>query len=81
MLLLGAALHETRQISAQQDGAGAQAARVLWRDPGPIVARDLSWASDPAHQPPSPPFAFLKEDTSGTRPKVRVKNSQGTIRS
>jgi len=50
---------------------------VLWHDPGAIASLDLSW-SDRAHfKPPVPPFTFLKEDTSGTRAKVRVKDAKG----
>jgi len=57
----------------------AQATRVLWRDPGPVAARDLSWKSDPARQPPAPPFTFVEEDTSGTRIKLVVKDVNGVI--
>ncbi|HEY3044425.1 MAG TPA: hypothetical protein VGJ39_10390 [Vicinamibacterales bacterium] len=77
-LLLGAEVEEAVGRASQR-GAAAQAKRVLWHDPGPMAARDLSWASDFSHQPPNPPFTFVEEDTSGTRPKVVVKDSRGTI--
>ena len=75
LLLLGAEWVDTRQT--KQDGSSAQVTRVLWRDPGPIAVRDLSWRSDPTHQPPIPPFTLVKKDTSGTRIKVVVKDING----
>ena len=68
-MLVAAAVEETR----------AQVTRVLWRDPGPIAMRDLSWKSDPARQPPAAPFTFVEEDTGGTRIKVVVKDGNGVI--
>lgn len=52
--------------------------RILWRDPGVISERDLSWNTDPANQPPRPPFTYVEEDTSGTTPKVLVEDANGT---
>jgi hypothetical protein len=50
---------------------------VLWRDPGHIAALDLSWSQRAPVKPPAPPFRFVKEDTSGTRAKVHVKDANG----
>jgi hypothetical protein len=50
---------------------------VLWHDPGAIGSLDLSWSDQTRFTPPVPPFAFLKEDTSGSRAKVRVKDAKG----
>ena len=58
----------------QQD---ANLRRLLWRDPGPIAARDLSWSDRRTFKRPVPPFTFVKEDTSGTRAKVQVKDGAG----
>jgi hypothetical protein len=70
---------EEARARAPQGSTSVREKRVLWRDPGPIAGRDLSWPSDPSHGRPAPPFTFLKEDTSGTRPKVVVKDNLGTI--
>ena len=51
--------------------------RVLWRDPGPIGAKDLYWGAGSADRAPKPPFTFVKEDTSGTKPKIEVTDAGG----
>lgn len=50
---------------------------VLWRDPGVIASRDLSWSDRQRFPPPAPPFTFVKEDLSGSHPKIRVKDADG----
>ena len=50
---------------------------VLWTDPGPIAARDLTWGNGSAERAPKPPFAFVEEDTDGTQPKVIVRDAAG----
>lgn len=50
---------------------------VLWHDPGPIASLDLSWSDRARFKRPVPPFSFIKEDTSGSHPKVRVKDADG----
>ncbi len=50
---------------------------VLWHDPGKISSLDLSWSDRDRFPPPAPPFRFVKEDTSGTRAKVHVKDANG----
>lgn len=58
--------------------AAAQGAKpVLWRDPGAIEKLDLGGSLDARVQPPKPPFTFLREDTSGTQPKVFIKDVNG----
>ena len=47
----------------------------LWKDPGAIASRDLFWGSGSAERAPKGPFVFLEEDTSGTQPKVRVRDA------
>ena len=79
VLLLGTATTAPRPVEAQHDSPKAQLRRVLWRDPGPIAVRDLSWRSDPARNPPTPPFTFVEEDTGGTRVKVVVRDGSGVI--
>jgi hypothetical protein len=59
-------------------GVGAQETPLLWRDPGGIGERDLRWSTDgsPERQPVGP-FTFVKEDMSGSKPKVRVTDANG----
>jgi hypothetical protein len=66
-------------VLARSYQSAARENRVLWRNPAPISARDLSWDGNAARVPPKPPFTFLEEDTSGTRPKVVVRSGDGTI--
>lgn len=50
---------------------------VLWRDPGPIAARDLFWAMGRPERAPHGPFAFVEEDGGGTQPKMVVIDARG----
>ena len=50
---------------------------VLWRDPGPIASLDLFWGSGAEARAPQGPFTFVAEDTSGTNPKITVKDARG----
>jgi hypothetical protein len=51
--------------------------RLLWRDPGDIGNADLFWGPGDPERAPKPPFAFLKEDASGTKPKIQVVDAHG----
>lgn len=65
--------------SAQRRRAG-RASRdipVLWRDPGNIRARDLSYGPGSARLAPVAPFTFIKEDKDGESPKFDVKDARG----
>jgi hypothetical protein len=55
----------------------ADAARVLWSDPGPVASRDLYWGPGSEARAPKSPFTFVEEDTSGTQPKIIVTDSAG----
>jgi hypothetical protein len=50
---------------------------ILWRDPGNVAAKDLFWGPGSDTRAPQPPFAFTKEDTAGTKPKVHVVDARG----
>ena len=54
-----------------------QSAAVLWRDPGPIAAKDLSQGPTSQERAPKPPFTFVEEDVSGSKPKVKVTDANG----
>ena len=45
--------------------------------PGPDRVARLSWSDRSQFTTPIPPYAFIKEDDSGSRAKVRVKDARG----
>src|SRR5215475_9565119 len=49
----------------------------LWRDPGDISKLDFSGSVGAPVNKPRRPFTFLREDMSGTEPKVFVKDASG----
>jgi hypothetical protein len=55
----------------------AQGKSVIWHDPGAVDQLDFSYGIGGADLAPKPPFSFVKEDMSGTSPKVRVKDANG----
>lgn len=50
---------------------------VLWRDPGPVSRLDLYWGAANEAQAPREPFQFIKEDRSGTKPKLHLRDANG----
>lgn len=54
-----------------------QGTPVLWRDPGPVAGKDLAQGPTSPDRAPVPPFTFVEEDISGSKPKVKVVDSQG----
>jgi hypothetical protein len=50
---------------------------VLWHDPGAVERLDLRYGAGGPSLAPRPPFRFVKEDNSGTTPKVRVRDAAG----
>lgn len=52
-------------------------AAVLWQDPGAIASRDLTWGAASPDRQPVPPFRFVKEDTSGSKPKIDITDANG----
>jgi hypothetical protein len=58
---------------------GTATGPLLWRDPGPLGAKDLYSGAARADTAPRPPFMFVKEDTSGTKPKVQVTDHNGAL--
>ena len=49
------------------------ASSVLWQNPGRIETADLNASSGP----PRPPYTFVREEMSGTSPKVIVRDASG----
>src|SRR5579885_237422 len=48
---------------------------VLWTDPGDVASLDLRYGVGGEQQQPKPPFKFVKEDLSGSNPKVFVTDA------
>jgi hypothetical protein len=55
----------------------AEGQSVIWHDPGAVEQLDFRYGIGGADLAPAPPFSFIKEDTSGTTPKVQVKDAAG----
>jgi len=53
--------------------------RILWRDPGEISKLDLAGPVAAGVPVPKLPFSFVKEDTSGTQPKMNVRDAAGVV--
>lgn len=51
--------------------------RLLWHNPGDVSKADLGGAVGTGIPPPKPPFTYIKEDMSGSWPKVLVKDASG----
>jgi hypothetical protein len=49
----------------------------LWRDPGDVTKWDFAGTVGAPVRKPKPPFTFVREDMSGTQPKVFVKDANG----
>jgi hypothetical protein len=50
---------------------------ALWSDRGDVSSLDLYWGMGSPDKAPKPPFTFVKEDTSGTNPKIKVVDANG----
>ena len=50
---------------------------AMWTDRGNVSALDLKLGIGSEEGMPKPPFTFVKEDTSGTNPKVRITDANG----
>lgn len=57
----------------------AKVVTALWRDPGAVSSLDLYWGIGSPDKAPKAPFTFVKEDTSGTNPKIRIKDANGVL--
>ena len=51
--------------------------QILWRAPRNLTVQDWICGPDGCDQAPAPPFQFIKEDVSGTNPKISVRDSAG----
>jgi len=55
----------------------AAAQPVLWHDPGDIGGWDFGGDVGTGISVPRPPYTFLREDLSGTQPKIFVRDAAG----
>ena len=55
----------------------ASGRQVIWENPGRVSSRDLEFGPGGRAGVPAAPFTFLQEDSSGTTPKVNVRDAQG----
>lgn len=78
VLVIGFSLSNT---GYSQDNESVQSRNrpVLWRDPGDITSRDLTYGPGSAEMAPVGPFTFIEEDKNGASPKFRVKDARDVI--
>jgi hypothetical protein len=50
---------------------------IIWRDPGDISKRNLTYGTGSAELAPVAPFTFVKEETSGESPKFSITDARG----
>jgi hypothetical protein len=71
----------TRLLAWAAIGAAAAYAQLpagsLWRDPGDVSKLDFAGSVGAPVSKPKPPLVFQREDSSGTQPKVFVKDANG----
>jgi hypothetical protein len=76
---LAGAKAEKKDKKDKKDGQAPAASVVtsLWRSQGDVSKLDLYWGLGSEAKSPKAPFKFVKEDVSGTNPKVRVVDANG----
>src|SRR4030095_13775301 len=52
---------------------------VIWRDPGNISTRNLTFGPGSAELAPVAPFTFLKEEATGESAKFDVTDANGVV--
>jgi hypothetical protein len=50
---------------------------ILWRDPGPVEKIDLAGSAGEPVSDPKPSFTYVREDLTGTQPKMFVRDANG----
>lgn len=78
-LLLTLFLSPQPQAFAQKEGKikDRSAPRLLWRDPGQVSERDLTYGPGSPDLAPLAPFTFIEEDKGGESPKFEVRDARG----
>lgn len=52
---------------------------AIWRDPGPVDELDLVGGRGGREGAPAPPFAFVEEHFTGSRPCISVRDARGRL--
>jgi hypothetical protein len=78
--VVGAAAPAAAKDKKKKDKeAPAKGTPAIWHDHGDISRLDLFWGIGGPDKAPKAPFKFVKEDTSGTNPKIRVQDANGVL--
>jgi len=72
---LGAVVCLTAVVASHPASSVGETVRLLWRDPGAVASRDLYWGSGSEARVPKPPFTFVSENLTGTKPKINVTDA------
>ena len=65
--------HRSSQSPKQASGI-----ERIWADPGPVEKLDLASGPGGRARAPKPPFTFVKEQKTGTSPKVELTDARTT---
>jgi hypothetical protein len=76
-LLYVAAVTVSAAAPPQPACGGPQTPKALWRAPQPMSTGDWICGPGGCSGKPVPPFQFLKADSSGTSPKLDVRDARG----
>jgi hypothetical protein len=71
------ALAEQAQRLYSEVPAVLRGKSVIWHNPGNVEKIDFHYCTGGRSLEPRAPFTFLREDTAGTNPKVRVRDAAG----
>ncbi len=76
-LIIAGSLSAAGSLGHKGQDPPAEAVKLIWHPPPPMTASDWYWGPGGKEKAPVPPFQFLKEDFSGTSPKVKVLDARG----
>jgi len=77
LVLIGASADDPKPRMYTDDPSVARGQAVLWHDPGAVAQLDFRYGIGGKEQAPQAPFTFVKEDSTGTSPKVIVQDANG----
>jgi hypothetical protein len=81
LMALGVLCSGQNMLTPERQAAGVKMEKfvwgenVLWTDPGDVASLDFAVGVGGVELEPRPPFVFVKEDLSGSNPKVLVKDA------
>jgi hypothetical protein len=77
LVMVGAAADDPAPRMYTDIPAIAHGQAVIWHDPGTVQQLDFRNGIGGEERAPKPPFSFVKEDLSGTSPKISVHDANG----